>query len=133
MDCVLPTDNIGVTNKRRKHYHQLDESVLNAAITFVKDAPTPTAEFRLNKDQERFYVHFISQPKPWIAWTSHAMVHYETYVFFVEEALRRGYHIPNDKRSFALHRTFKLLFVIVAPLTSPYYKIRKRLLRLLKK
>ncbi len=69
MDRVLPNRDVGLVDPSTRAYYQLDESVLNSLLFFLKGAPLP-CEFRLDKDPRAFYVHWASIPKPWQAWSA---------------------------------------------------------------
>ncbi len=129
MDQVLPRDNVGTIDNRNRAYHMIDESAFNALLAFSPLAPTPSPCFKLDKDPAHLYVHFGSLPKPWAAWTPRALRHYEDYVGLLDRAEKAGYRIPNGRRPHSLNRRYAALFKIIAPLTGPYYKIKRRLSR----
>jgi hypothetical protein len=91
---VLPERNVGVVDTSLRYYHQLDESTLNACLNFVPDAPRVQETFRLNKDRERLFVHFIARPKPWVGWTKRAFRHFDRYVGVAAWAAEQGYELP---------------------------------------
>lgn len=91
---VLPDRNVGVVDKSLKYYHQLDESTLNACLNFVPDAPQVQKVFKMDKDPERLFVHFIAHPKPWVGWTKRAFRHFDRYVGVAAWAAEQGYELP---------------------------------------
>jgi len=91
---VLPERNVGVVDTSLRYYHQLDESTLNACLNFVPDAPRVQETFRLNKDRERLFVHFIARPKPWVGWTKRAFRHFDRYVGVAAWAAEQGDELP---------------------------------------
>ena len=93
-DKVLPDRNVGVVDKSLRYYHQLDESTLNACLNFVPDAPSVQKVFKMDKDREHLFVHFIARPKPWIGWTKRAFRFFDEYVAVAAWAEEQGYELP---------------------------------------
>lgn len=93
---VLPEHDVGVVDRSLLYYHQLDESTLNACLNFVMDAPQVQEVFRMDKDRERLFVHFIAQPKPWQGWTKRAFRFFDEYVSVVEWAQAQELELPSD-------------------------------------
>lgn len=91
---VLPDRNVGVVDTSLKYYHQLDESTLNACLNFAPDAPRVQKVFKMDKDPERLFVHFIARPKPWVGWTKRAFRHFDRYVEVAAWAAGQGYELP---------------------------------------
>ena len=91
---VLPDRNVGVVDKSLLYYHQLDESTLNACLNFVVDAPRVQDEYKMNKERDRLFVHFIARPKPWEGWTKRAFRFFDEYVSVVEWAASQGLALP---------------------------------------
>ena len=91
---VLPDRNVGVVDKSLRYYHQLDESPLNACLNFVPDAPRVQQTFRMNKERDRLFVHFISQPKPWMGWTRRSFRFFDEYVAVAEWAVEQELELP---------------------------------------
>lgn len=104
MNHVIPEGNIGVVDHRVKYYHQLDESTLNATLTLWADAPEVDTPFRLDKDREHLFVHFIGVPKPWQAWAPGAMRHYDAYVSVLAWAQSQGLPLPGKPPASLLRR-----------------------------
>jgi len=91
---VLPAGNVGVVDRSLKYYHQLDESVLNSILSFWPQAPRVSDTYRLNKDPNELFVHFVGIPKPWIGWTPHSFRHFDTYTAVVTWAVEQGFKLP---------------------------------------
>ncbi len=123
---VLPRRNVGVADHALPHYHQLDESTLNACLNFVVGAPRVQDVFRMDKDPARLFVHFIASPKPWVGWTRRALRHFDAYVSVVEWAQAEGLRLPGPV-PFSLCRAHRTAVGLLAPWTELEPKIRKRL------
>ena len=93
---VLPDRNVGVVDKSLRYYHQLDESTLNACLNFAPDAPRVQQTFRMDKDPEHLFVHFIARPNPWVGWTKRAFRHFDRYAAVAEWAREQGYELPGE-------------------------------------
>lgn len=128
---VLPARDVGVVDKSLEFYHQLDESTLNACLNFVEDAPLVKSEFRMNKQRDRLFVHFIAQPKPWAGWTKRAFRFFDEYVAIAEWAAARGYALPGPL-PFSLRRENKAACKLLMPWTSLKTKVSRRLKRMFK-
>jgi len=94
---VLPKRDVGVVDTSLEHYHQLDESTLNACLNFVPDAPRVQEVFRMDKERERLFVHFISHPKPWEGWTKRAFRFFDEYVAVADWAEEKGLEMPGPR------------------------------------
>ena len=94
MMTVLPSGNIGVVDRSLKYYHQLDESVLNSCLAFFPQAPRVAETYRLDKNPEELFIHFIGQPKPWQGWIPSSIRHFDRYIDVVEFAESRGWRMP---------------------------------------
>ena len=127
---VLPDRNVGVVDKSLKYYHQLDESTLNACLNFVPDAPRVQSVFKMNKERDRLFVHFISQPKPWMGWTRRSFRFFDEYVAVVEWAVAQGFELPGPP-PMCLRATNKRLIGLLIPWMTLKPKITKRLRRFL--
>lgn len=126
MMTVLPATNIGVVDPSLKYYHQLDESVLNSCLAFFPQAPRVAETFRLDKDPNEIFIHFIGQPKPWQGWPPMALRHFDHYVSVVEFAQKQGWRMPGEI-PFSLNRKNKQLCSLLAHPVSIRYKIMKRI------
>lgn len=91
---VLPERDVGVADRSLRFYPQLDESTLNACLAYLEDAPQIQPIFRMDKERERLFVHFIARPKPWEGWTKRAFTFFDEYVAVVEWAVHQGYILP---------------------------------------
>ena len=123
---VLPSSNVGVVDRTLKYYHQLDESVLNSCLAFFPQAPEVAETFRLDKDPDRMFIHFIGQPKPWQGWTFSSFRHFEKYVSVMEYAAERNWKLPG-KVPFSLKRENRLFCSLLRGPVSLNYKIGRRL------
>lgn len=126
---LLPAGNVGVVDRRLKSYHQLDESVLNSLLCFAGNAPETAENYRLDKDVDELYVHFIGSPKPWHGWTPYSIRHFKRYTAVVDYALAAGFIRPEDV-PFPLNSAHENVCRLIAPFVSVRTKIRKRLNRL---
>ena len=123
---VLPDRDVGVVDRSLAHYHQLDESTLNACLQFVPDAPRVQDVFRMDKDRERLFVHFIARPKPWEGWTRRALRFFGAYVSVVEWAEASGLELPGPLPP-CLRRPFERRARLLAPWTELRPKLARRL------
>ena len=126
---LLPPGNVGVVDRRLKFYHQLDESVLNSLLCFAGNAPETAKTYRLDKDINELYVHFIGSPKPWRGWTPYSIRHFKCYTDVINYALAAGFIRPGDI-PFPLNSAHETLCRLAAPFVSLGTKIRNRLSRL---
>ena len=126
MMTVLPAGNVGVVDRSLKYYHQLDESVLNSCLAFFPAAPRVAETYRLNKDPNELFIHFIGQPKPWQGWTPSAFRHFDRYVDVAEFARKQGWKMPG-KIPYSLKPENKTLCSLLRYPVSLNFKIRKRL------
>ena len=126
---LLPAGNVGVVDRRLKFYHQLDESVLNSLLCFADCAPETAKTYRLDKDINELYVHFIGSPKPWRGWTPYSIRHFKRYTDVVNYALAAGFIRPADV-PFPLNSAHETICRLTAPFISLSTKIRNRLKRL---
>ncbi len=94
MHRVLPDDDVGVVDSRSTAYFQTDEAVLNSLLCYLFDAPPLSDDFRLDKDENGTYIHFVCHPKPWNGWTPYAFPAYDRYLAVVEYLLEGGYELP---------------------------------------
>lgn len=126
---LLPAGNVGVVDRSLKFYHQLDESVLNSLLCFADCAPETAENYRLDKDVNELYVHFIGSPKPWRGWTPYSIRHFKRYTDVVSYALAAGFIRPADV-PFPLNSAHETVCRLAAPFISLDTKIRNRLKRL---
>ena len=126
---VLPDRNVGVVDKSLAFYHQLDESTLNACLNFVKDAPTVQNEFRMNKERNRLFMHFIARPKPWQGWTRRAFRFFDDYVSVVSWAIEQKFELPGMIPPY-LRASNKWWLRILIPWMEMKPKLMSRLKRL---
>lgn len=126
---VLPERDVGVEDRSLLYYHQLDESTLNACLNFVPDAPRVQDVYRMDKDRDRLFVHFISRPKPWEGWTKRAFMHFDEYVSVVEWAASQGLELPGTVPG-CLIRSRKGLMRALIPWMTLKPKVAKRLKRI---
>jgi len=126
MMSVLPANDIGVVDRSLKYYHQLDESVLNSCLAFFPQAPRVAETYRLNKDPNEFFIHFIGQPKPWRGWPPSAIRHFDRYVSVAEFAQAQGWRLPGPLPA-SLKRENKLLCTLLQHPVNLHYKIMKRM------
>lgn len=132
VEKVLPKRNVGVVDRSLEFYHQLDESTLNACLNFVKDAPRVQSEFRMNKERERLFVHFIAQPKPWAGWTRRALRFFDDYVAVATWAKEKGLELPGPLPP-ALKASRHTIIRLMAPWTELKPKIARRVKKLFKR
>ncbi len=128
---VLPDRDVGVVDKSLKYYHQLDESTLNACLNFVPDAPRVQKTYRMDKERDRLFVHFIARPKPWEGWTRRAFRFFDEYVALVDWAVAGGLTLPGPVPA-CLKASNKRLMSVMIPWMTLKPKIAKRLNRLFK-
>ncbi len=127
---VLPDKDVGVVDNSLRIYPQLDESTLNACLTFLPDAPTPQPVFRMDKERERLFVHFIAQPKPWQGWTKRAFRFFDDYVGVLDWAISKGYELPGPVPP-CLKASNKTIMKLLIPWMTLKPKIMKRIKRFL--
>ena len=132
MNALLPNDNIGVVDTRLKFYHQLDESVLNSLLCFGKNAPKVARQYRLDKDEDALFVHFVGVPKPWRAWTPQSIGRFDKYTQVADFAKNAGW-FDSERLPFALDRKHKLFCRLAAAPTALKTKITNRLAKLARK
>lgn len=127
MEAVMPDDDVGVVDKRSEAYFQTDESVLNSVLMFTEGVKKP-GEYKLNKDPEAHFMHFISVPKPWQMWNKYGIAYFDRVVDIVDWAVENSYRLPKgNKIPFSLQRKYKLLIQILARFSGYYASIKKRL------
>lgn len=129
MMTVLPAKDAGVVDRSLEFYHQLDESCLNACLTFAKNAPRIAETWRLDKDPNELFVHFIGRPKPWVAWTPRAFRHFDAVVSVVEWAKEQDLELPGAI-PFPLVGSHKTWCKIMSRPNELWPKIAKRLKRI---
>lgn len=130
MARVLPVGNVGVVDRRLPFYHQLDESVLNSLLCFLPGAPKVSPVYRLDKDPDALYVHFVCHPKPWAGWIPLSFRHYDRYLDVVDYAVASGLELPGPL-PFSLRRKNRFLCRLLCRPVLYRYKFG-RLLRKLK-
>lgn len=94
MRTVLPQGDHGVLDTKLFAYFQTDESVLNSLLFYGNDVPAIAPYYQLDKDRSAFFVHFISQPKPWQAWTPASFRFFREYTDLVVWAVEHDYPLP---------------------------------------
>ena len=127
---VLPDRDVGVVDKSLLYYHQLDESTLNACLNFVVDAPRVQDVYRMNKERDRLFVHFISRPKPWEGWTRRSFRFFDEYVSVAEWAAAEGLDLPGEMPG-SLRRSRRWLLRTMVPWMTLKPKLVRRLRRVL--
>lgn len=125
---VLPDRDVGVVDRSLLYYHQLDESTLNACLNFVVDAPRVQDVYRMDKDCDRLFVHFIARPKPWEGWTKRAFRFFDDYVSIVDWAESQGYTLPGARPQ-CLKASNKMLMRLLIPWMTLKPKLVRRLRR----
>lgn len=128
---VLPANNVGVVDRSLKYYHQLDESTLNSCLAFFPDAPRVAETYRLDKNPDEIFIHFIGQPKPWQGWTPSSIRHFFRYVDVVEFARRQGWKLPGAI-PYCLKPDHHTLCRLLQYPVCLEFKIRKRIRKLLR-
>ena len=121
---VLPDDNVGVVDHRSIAYFQTDESVLNSVLCFSETAPPPTESYKLDKDPNAFFVHFVNHPKPWQMWNSYTASHFDKTVAIMEWAIDNGIK-PPTLIPFSFSRKFRMVNLMLAPFGKTYSRIMK--------
>lgn len=127
----LPKGDVGVVDKSLACYHQLDESCLNACLTFLTDAPRRTESYALDKNPSHLFAHFIGQPKPWVAWTPSALRFFDRTVEIVDWAVAQGLKLPGPV-PYSLRTEHKAMCRVLARPLELKTKVVRRLARLLK-
>ena len=127
----LPKGDVGVVDKSLACYHQLDESCLNACLTFLPDAPRRTAAYALDKNAGQIFAHFVGSPKPWVSWTPSAMRFFDETVRIVEWAVSNGLRLPGPV-PYSLKASHKAVCRLFARPLELRAKILRRLRRVLK-
>ena len=126
---VLPERDVGVVDRSLLYYHQLDESTLNACLNFVRDAPRVQQTYRMNKERDRLFVHFIAQPKPWTGWTARAFRFFDEYVAVCDWAREQGFTLPGPVPA-CLKASNKRMLKALIPWTTLKPKLVRRLRRI---
>jgi|GEM_PF-1462136 len=127
-DKVLPHRDVGVVDRSLEFYPQLDESTLNACLNFAPDAPRVQKVFKMDKDRERLFVHFIARPKPWHGWTRRAFRFFDEYVAVAQWARRQGLELPTALPA-CLSAKNKTRMKFLIPWMTIKPKVEKRLRR----
>ena len=130
-DRVLPHRDVGVVDRSLKYYPQLDESTINACLNFVPDAPRVQKVFKMDKDREHLFVHFIARPKPWQGWTRRAFRFFDEYVAVARWAQQQGLELPSALPS-CLKAENKGRMKFLIPWMTLKPKLKKRLRRIFK-
>lgn len=89
IEKVLPDADRGVVDAATRAYFQLDESVLNSLLCFMRDAPE-VGPFMLDRVIGRRYVHFVTYPKPWQWWNSASTRAHAQMMEIVDWCRRQG-------------------------------------------
>ncbi len=125
----LPKGDVGVVDRSLACYHQLDESCLNACLTFLPDAPRVTDVYGMDKDPNHYFAHFCGSPKPWVAWTPRAMRHFDVGCRIVQWAQEQHLRIPGPV-PFSLKPEHKAICRLLARPLVFKTKVENRLRRL---
>ena len=128
-DKVLPHRDVGVVDRSLKYYPQLDESTVNACLNFVPDAPRVQKAFKMDKDREHLFVHFIARPKPWQGWTRRAFRFFDQYVAVEQWEQQQGLELPSSLPS-SLKAENKSRMKLLIPWMTFKPKLEKRLRRM---
>lgn len=128
---VLPDRNVGVVDKSLSHYHQLDESTLNACLNFLPEAPRVQDVFRMDKVQDRLFVHFTEHPKPWKGWTKRAFAYFDEYLSVLKWAASQGCTLPGDI-PYCMQSRNKGTIGMMIPWVTFKARLSRRLRRLMK-
>lgn len=121
MTRLLPAGNVGVVDRRLQYYHQLDESVLNSLLCFDRSAPEVAPFYRLDKDPNELFVHFIGPLKPWRGWTPYAFRHFKRYTAVMEFAVNAGF-IQREEVPFSLEPAHEG----ICRLLTPYWSFKTK-------
>ena len=131
IEKVLPHVCIGVCNSNSVAYFQTDESVLNSVLCFAKNVIKP-GEYKLDKDNTAYYVHFTCHPKPWLCWTFSTIKHFDKTVELVQRAQEQGISLPRGGTvPFSFNSKFKIANHAISIFIPPLYRVYKKLERLL--
>lgn len=131
METQLPAGNVGVVDRTLSRYHQLDESCLNASLLYCSNAPKPTAEYALDKDPSRLFIHFVGPVKPWMGWTSRSVRHLRTVLDVVGWAADCGLRFPSSALPLALRREWAACWRLAAGPFGFCERVRRKLKRIL--
>ena len=123
---VLPAGDAGVVDRSLRCYHQLDESCLNACLTFQENAPRISDEYRLHKNTQGVFVHFVGRPKPWVGWIPSSIRHFDRVVDVVEWALAEHLKLPGTV-PYSLIRSHRTMCRLMARPLELRTKIKNRL------
>ncbi|MGE4302336.1 MAG: hypothetical protein AB7F40_12135 [Victivallaceae bacterium] len=123
MAKVLPDADHGVVDAATRAYFQLDESVLNSLLCFMKDAPE-VGQFMLDRVPGRRFVHFVTYPKPWQWWSPASLRAHDRVMELVRWCRERGLidrplPFPLNPRYARLHRPLARLAIL--------WRIRRKL------
>lgn len=129
MARVLPSGNVGVVDRRLPFYHQLDESVLNSLLCFLPGAPRVSDEYRLDREPEALFVHFVCHPKPWVGWTPSSLPKFGRYLDVVDYAVEAGLELPGPL-PFSLRRENRAWCSLLAGPVLYRHKFRRLLRRI---
>ena len=130
MMAILPTGDVGVVDRSLKYYHQLDESVLNSVLSFWPQAPRVSDTYRLDKDRNELFVHFVGIPKPWIAWTPYSFRHFDTYTAVADWAVKQGFRLPGPL-PYSLNPAHKAMCRLMMHPVNIGMKVKRRLKKIL--
>lgn len=123
---ILPRGDAGVVDRSLQYYHQLDESCLNACLTFQEGAPQVADTYRLNKDPDAFYIHFVGRPKPWVGWVPSSVRHFDRVLDVVEWAQAEHLELPGPI-PYSLVRSHRTMCRLMARPLELRTKIKNRL------
>ncbi len=126
----LPKGDVGVVNRSLRFYHQLDESCLNACLTFLPNAPRVTETYLMDKDSAHLFAHFCGSPKPWVSWTPRAMRFFDDGCRIVQWAVREKLRLPGPI-PYSLQAEHKTMCRLLARPLELRQKVKNRLRRLM--
>jgi hypothetical protein len=125
----LPKGDVGVVDRSLSCYHQLDESCLNACLSFLPNAPRVTDVYGMDKDRNRLFAHFCGSPKPWVAWTPNAFRFFDAGCHIVQWAQDQRLRLPGPV-PFSLKPGHKAICKLLARPIELKTKVQNRLRRL---
>ena len=129
MESVFPAGDAETVDRSLKYYHRLDESVLNSLLAFSSLAPRPSGEYRLDKNPEEMFIHFVGSPKPWENWSYRNFKYFDSYTSAADYACRQGFRLPGGELPFSLDRKNRDRCALMRSRVSLSCKIRNGIKR----